>query len=359
MMIVLIDGFEHYGPGPLMVSQGGYLSTSGVSIVPGAGRFGGPAARIEAGANNSGLRFNVRTSCTTAGFGFALDCTSLPSGEGLALFQATGRAGSPVRDVHLLTLTVLPTGALVMRCALSETISGGLFGPIVEVSAPVLVAGSSQFVAGAFEFMSSGIIYRVAVDGGVVLSGFSPYDTPGPITTVPIYLMAAGCMGYPKTGAKPIVVSDLTLVANEPVASPPPLDRRVWTSMPAADGPDQDWQLFGAATAAEVLSSIPPADSTRFLFSGDTGDRVAVLPNALPTDAVEISAVAVRGRAWGSAASQLALQVVSGAAETVFDPVQLDARPAWYGVMAETDPASGSPWAVADVNAIQVVLAHS
>lgn len=364
-MIIFLDGFSEYGPGSVMIAQGGYEMTEGATVVPGGGRVGADAAVIQAVYNHSGLRYRLSEQPLTAGFGYAASLSSLPSGSsGLALFQAIGRyaSGSAMLDWSILTLTVLPTGGIQARIARSRDISGSRTGPVFDEVGPVLRPNTFHYVAGAFDFRELGVAYRVAVDGEIVLSGYAPYLTgvdPVPVKR-PSALMPAGCMGFPKIDALTvsISVSDLALTMGEPEDAAPLADERLWTVFPDADGAEQDWTIFGASTAWEALSLVPPADGQRFAIAADPASRLSVGFAALPTNIGDISAVGVRSRLWSSSRSgpEVATQLRVGSTETSNDSHALQSRPTWYGNVSETNPATAGAWDIAAVNSAEAVL---
>lgn len=366
-MIVFLDGFADYGPGQSLLSQGGYVSAEGGSVVLGAGRLGQPGAVFKSSYDRSGLRYRFAGgSKTTVGFGIAYKVSALPhSDSSMGVFQANGTYYNTTVPVRwpILTITLRPTGALEIRAALSRTQDGGDRGDVAEATkAGLIMPEAFSYISGAFDLMNTGVAWRVDVDGVRVLEGAVIYrtDVPGPPATQATDVHLGGFIGVTQAGSflALTTLSDLAVTADAPLRSAPLSDARLWTARPNADGPEQDWAVSGAPTAFEALSSVPPADASKFAVASDPNERLSLGFEALPTNIATISAVEVRGRLWSSSSAgvKVATQVRSGASETAHDSHDLKARPSWYGSVTEADPATASAWDIAAVNAAEIII---
>lgn len=366
-MIVFLDGFADYGPGRTLLAQGGYSLAEGGNVVLGAGRLGQPGAEFSSSYQNSGLRYPFAgSSRSTVGFGVAHKVSALPhSDSAMGVFQVNGTYFNTTVPIRwpLLTITLRPTGALQIRVARSRDVSGSERGPVLEeTEAGLILPGAFSYIAGAFDLTNSGISWRVDVNGVRVLGGYSPYDdtAPEPPTKQATNVHLGGFMGIGQAGAFLAIttLSDLAVTSGAPIGAAPVADARLWTARPDADGPEQDWAVSGAPTAFEALSSVPPADGSKFAVASDPNERLALGFEALPTNIATISAVEVRGRLWSSSSAgvKVATQIRSGASETAHDSHDLKTRPSWYGNVTEADPATASAWDIAAVNAAEIII---
>ena len=340
-MLLWIDGFDHYGGDVNRLRDGVYSSVEGTTLVTAGARTGARCARINVSSNNSGMRRVLPQTVPTLGCGFAFNITNLPTdSDSLALLQVLDED-----NLAAATITVMPTGAIQLRPGNRTVI------PTAQSAAEVVMPGSYQH----FECEFGAGTVEVRINGVTVLNTATSGVTRGYAQVV-----LGGCFGFPKTGA-----INVTMLLDDAFARDGAGtlnnswigDQKVYTRMPDEDGAEQDWTPSTGSTAWEILDNVPPIDA-EYLNATAPGERVSVGLEAYPTEIVAISGVYTATRIWKTDAgnAKFTTDMISGASESDQPNHPLSTAPRWYGDMFETNPATGLPWLVTDLNAAQVVL---
>lgn len=341
MALLWMDGFDHYGGVAARMLDGVYAQIESVTLTTVGARTGPRCASIAAGLNDSGMRRVLPVAVTTVGFGFAFNINQLPTGSvDLGLGQVLDQD-----NVAMASLVIIPTGSIVLR-------EGGRTGPILAQSAAeTVLPGSFQHFE--CEFSPAGC--EVRINGVTVLNSVATG-----IASEIAQLYIGGLKGYPKSGALNVTMLLDDLFARDGAGSANNTwigDQKVYTRLPDEDGPEQDWTPSTGANAWPILDNVPPVDS-EFISAAEAGKRTSVGMAAFPGEIVAISAVYTATRLWKTDAgnAKVAVDMISGASETGNAPHPLSTAPRWYGDMFESNPATGLPWLVTDINAAQVVI---
>ena len=341
MALIWMDGFDHYGGSAARLLDGVYSQTFGVTLTNVGARTGSYCAKINAGSAHAGMRRVLPVARTTVGCGFAFNIDNLPIYAGDCCLLAV--LGGDIRG--LATLSITPTGAVQLR-------RGGMDGPVVAQSAAeVVMPGSFQH----FECEFSGENCEVRINGVTVL------NTTSSGVTQPIeQLYVGGAWGLYRTGAAfvTMLLDDLFARDGEgPDNNSWIGDKKVYTRMPDEDGAEQDWTPSTGAEAWPILANVPPIDS-QFITAADAGARTSVGYAAFPAEIVSIAGVYTASRVWKTDAgdAKVAIDMISGASETAHAEHPISTAPRWYGDIFETNPATGLPWLITDLNAAQVVI---
>ena len=340
-MLFWIDGFDHYGSDVARLRDGVYAQVESVTIVTAGARTGTRCVSISAGQNNSGLRRVFPYTAPTVGVGFAFNINQLPSDStSLALCQILDQDNKTAA-----TLTVMPPGAIQLR-------AGGRQDKVTAQSAAeVVLPGSYQH----FECEFGPGTCEVRINGVTVLNSAASEVTFGYAQAV-----LGGCLGFPKVGAIFVTMllddafaRDGSGALNNSWIG----DQKVYTRLPDEDGAEQDWTPSTGTEAWSILDNVPPIDA-QYLNADAAGDRTSVGFAAYPSDIVAISGVYTASRVWKTDAgnAKFTTDMISGVSESDQPNHPLSTAPRWYGDMFETNPATGLPWLVTDLNAAQVVL---
>lgn len=340
-MLLWIDGFDHYGGDVARLRDGVYSQVQGVELSAVGARTGARCAFITPSVNDSGMRRVLPETAPVVGVGFAFNLTNLPTDStSVALCQILDENNTPAA-----TLTVMPTGAVQLR-------AGGRTSTVsAQSAAEVILPGSYQH----FEVELGDGTCEVRINGVTVLNSASSGVSLGYAQ-----VMLGGCMGFPKTGAGLVRMYLDDAFARDGSGSINNSwigDQKVYTRMPDEDGAEQDWTPSTGSAAWSILDNVPPVDS-EYVNATTAGDRTSVGFDAFPTEIVAISGVYTASRIWKTDAgnAKVAVDIISGASESAQPEHPVSTAPRWYGDMFETNPATGLPWLVTDLNAAQVVL---
>lgn len=341
-MLLWIDGFDHYGTVAARLLDGVYAESNSVSLVTAGARTGARCIQIETLQNDSGLRRVFPATTPVVGVGFAFNINKLPTDStSLALCQILDENNTPAA-----TLIIMPTGAVQLRVGRRD-------GTVTAQSAADVIAPGSyqhfecEFGAGTCEVRINGVTVLNTAASGVIL----PYAQ----------VMLGGCRGFPKSGNDGLrmllddaFARDGSGTLNNSWIG----DQKVYTRMPDEDGADQDWTPSVGAAAWSILDNVPPNDASDYLNAPTAGLRVSVGMAAFPDEIVAISGVYTASRVWKTDAgnAKFTADMISGASETTHAEHAISTAPRWYGDVFETNPATGLPWLVSDINAAQAVL---
>lgn len=340
-MLFWIDGFDHYGSDVARLRDGVYSEVVGAALVTVGARTGARCVSISAVQNSSGLRRVFPYTAATVGVGFAFNINQLPTDSiSLALCQILDEDNKTSA-----TLTVMPTGAVQLR-------AGGRTSKVTAQSAAeVVLPGSYQH----FECEIGPGTCEVRINGVTVLN-----TAESEVVFGYAQVILGGCIGFPKSGA-----AEVTMLLDDVFARDGSGalnnswigDQKVYTRMPDEDGAEQDWTPSTGTEAWSILDNVPPIDA-QYVNANAAGDRTSVGFASYPTDIVAISGVYTASRVWKTDAgnAKFTTDFISGASETNQPNHPLSTAPRWYGDMFETNPATGLPWLVTDLNAAQVVL---
>lgn len=351
-MLLLADGFDHYGSAPLTDF---YESAAGAVVSAAAARSGPMGVRISVGTNDSGLRVPFGSSPGTVNVALALRANQLPRdaiSAGIVQFEANYITGGAPRA--LSTLLLMPTGALMMR-------GWDRSGPVVAVSAPCVAASAYHHIEVDAAFTGENNSMVVRVDGVEVLSAIFSYpedEKPGnetnPYGQAPSRAFIGGCRGAPKTGSGGVLfdIDDVAAGSGGFFG-----DQKNVTRLPDSDGPEQEWEPASGSSGFAMVDAVPPLDSAEYLLAEEAA-RSSFGLEAFPAGTV--TGLQVTPRLWKSGGETgISAGMASGGDEET-KPVSLfgdvGTAPKWYAVTIDTDPATGLPWLVTDLNNALVIL---
>lgn len=352
MAIRYIDGFAHYGPGGSNLAESVYRRVEGVTVVPGAGRGGRAAARVNVSTNNSGLQYPNVSDRPSGGFAFQL--SALPSdASSVILAQMQSIEPPTFYDFTLVCIMVAANGSIIFR-AYSQT------GEIFARSAPVVRANANHHIEFTSYFHDRVAQVVAWVDGVEVLSGSFgfPINLP-PLNTIPGRLWMGGGEGYPKDGARGItmLVSDLVVRDIEgPVNIGRLFDGLVRTRLVDQDGASQDWEPSIGSAGYPMLNNVPPQDNLRYVSADAAGAVSSFGVAPFPVETVRAAMTAVRYAASGEPL-KIKSGMVSGGVQQLA-PAHEIARPLWVNDMFETDPATSALWVTASLNEALLVISR-
>lgn len=126
---------------------------------------------------------------------------------------------------------------------------------------------------------------------------------------------------------------------------------------PNSDTAQADWTPSTGATSFGVVDESPPNDSDYLSIATTTGKTNLGLQD-LPSDVIAVAAVVPLVRSWKTDAGtcDVAPGVVQGATYSTPVGQTQNTSPQYYQQPVETDPVSGVPFTLADVNSLDLVL---
>ena len=347
MSLLWIDGFDHYGDVDRFgarLRDGVYAETNlgvGGGVVTDNPRTGTHSLRIQMGQNDAGVRRVILHGAqTTVGAGFAFSISSLPTdNRSLGLFQWRD-------DANLIIGSVWVTSAGQI-----SLVDGGRSGPELARSSPVVYADAYQH----FEAVMTPAGFEVRLNGVTVINHAI---AGGECAQVKV-----GSDSYPLVGAVGILmdVDDFSCwdgggaLNNDFIG-----DVKVYTRMPDADGPVQEWAPASGSDGFAMIDNVPPLDATEYLeaevVTGGSRSEFGVAD--FPAEVVSVRGVMLATRAWKTDAGDatLGVGVTSGPSEVVETPHNLSQAPVWYSDVFEVDPDTGVPWTLAGINGLGSII---
>lgn len=349
MALEWMDGFDQYGPTAARLLDGVYAEYEGVSLSSVNPRTGARHLRINAAANDAGVRRALSGPRSAVGIGYAFSVSSLPTDRtSLGLVQGRNAANQPV-----FTVTVGPTGDIYLR-------NGGRQGAVLaHYENPAVFANAYQHFEVLFDDGFKIMLNEVELINTAVLPTGIPSGTV--ITSVKI-----GNGGFPLTGANGIVmdVDDLYCYNNLGTENTTLIgDCKVYTRFPTSDEAPQDFDPSGGTDGFAMIDNVPPQDSAEYLIVDglDLPKRSAFGLDSLPLNIVEVRGVMLSTRMFKTDAGSAKLKagVVSDAVEAISPPHAVSMAPIWYGDVFDTDPATGMQWTLTAVNDMTVFIERS
>lgn len=353
-MLRWADGFDHYGAtARLTDGQAAYASAASVTLDTTNPRTGSTCARIT-GGYEVGLRRIYGADLGDAAVGYAFFIPTLP-GDSTSLCLASFRDNANAVQTAIM---VSSTGQVVARRG-KGVLSAGV---VLATSAPVVFAGAYQhFEAHLVLGDGSAGSVEVRVDGVTVLniSGVDTRDAAaGPeIGQVLIGTSGQGVFGFPAymlvDDAFAWDASGTGSEVNDFVG-----DKKAYTRLPDGDTPTADWLPSTGSLQFPMLDNVPPLDATQYLQADAALQQTQTTLAAFPSEIVAITGVYVVTRAFKTDAGTANVQasLVSGASVGAGADRPVTTNPVWYGDVFETDPATGAPWLLADLNAAELLL---
>lgn len=347
-MLRWADGFDHYGASArLRDGQAAYASASGVTLDTTNPRTGAACARLTGGFE-TGLRRIYGADLQDAGVGYAFFIPTLPSNS-TSLCLASWRDNGNVTQSCIM---VSSTGQVVLR-------RGSNTGPIIATSAPCVYDGAYQHFEAKLALGDTDGACEVRINGVTVLN-ISGVDTRtgGPeIGQVQVGCDSQGVFGFPAY----MLVDDI--FAWDSTGSGSEVndfigDKKAYTRLPAGDTPTADWVPSVGSLQYPMLDNVPPQDATQYLQADDVGEATQVTLAPFPAEIVAVTGVYVVTRLFktDAGAANAQVSVVSGASVEAGTDRALSTAPVWYGDVFETDPATGAPWLLADLNDAELLL---
>lgn len=349
-MLLWIDGFDHYGSSASRLLEGAYAGATLVEIRADDPRTGARHAYLRGGFE-TGLRRVFGADKTVVGVGHAFLLPSLPTNSTSVCLASVRNNGNEVQ----CSVVVTSTGQL-------RVTNGIQTGPVLATGPVCVVPGSYQHFECRFTLEDTTLSLEARINGVTVLNASGlEVDVPGPMSQVLIGCSGQGTFGFPAWMA----VDDLYAWDGEGTANNDFVgDKKVYTGFPTSDGPEQDWTPSVGADGFDMLDNVPPLDATEFLTAavgGTGGDRSSFGIDDFPAEIVSIAGLMTATRFWKTDAgdARTVVSVVSGVVEEPGEEHALSISPRWYHDVFETDPATGTPWTLADVNAVATVIART
>lgn len=347
MSLLWIDGFDHYGATAARLLEGAYASANLVTLSNVNPRTGGRHARIQ-GAFDTGLRRVFGADKATAGLGFAFYLPALPSNSS-SVCLASFRTNS---NTSIFTVNVSSTGQLLVRDGLNTD-------PVLATGPVAVVAGSYQHFECRATIAGDEISIECRINGVTVLNASGlEVDNVGSFAQAQVGTSGQGVFGFPSY----MDVDDFYAWDGEGAANNDFVgDKKVYTGFPNSDGAEQEWSPSVGSDGYAMLDNVPPLDASQYLSAdegGTGGDRSTFGLESFPLEIVSIAGVMTATRFWKTDAGDARTQVgvISGLVEEKGDEHALSMSPRWYHDVFEVDPATGTPWILADVNDLQTLI---
>lgn len=351
-MLLWIDGFDHYGSSTTRLLEGAYAQATQVSLSNANPRTGDRHIRL-VGGFESGIRRVFGEDKEAAGVGFAFNLAALPSNStSVCLASFRNNANQP----HF-SIMVTSTGQVRVTDGTGQ-------GDVLATGPVAVVPGSYQH----FECRASLADGETAASVEVRLNGVTVLNAsglevgvPGPMAQVLVGCSGQGTFGFPAY----MDVDDLFAWDGEGAANNDFVgDKKVYTRFPSSDGAEQDWTPSTGSDGYPMLDNVPPQDATEYLSAvngGTGGDRSTFGLADFPAEIVSIAGLMTATRFWKTDAgdARTMVGVISSATEESGAEHALSMSPRWYHDVFEVDPATGTPWLLADVNAAQTVIART
>lgn len=346
MSLLFVDGFDHYGPDAARLANGVYAENNGASLSAANPRTGARCLRIQAWANDAGVR-RVLTEgpVEECGVAFAFSINALPTSDrALGLLQ--WRAGS---NGILASIWVTTTGQL-------EALNGGRGAAALATSRPCIFPGAYQHLEavrspGGIEVRVNGVT-ELSIDAGGLAGN-----------TAQIKL---GANGYPLTGALFINydIDDLACWSGAGESNNDFLgDVKVYTRMPTEDGADQEWTPAIPGPGYAMIDNVPPLDQTEHLQTDFDGEPIRSTFGIadFPAEVVAVRGVYLATRAWKTDAGNAKFTVgtIADGGEATSPERALSMAPIWYGEVFEVNPGTSAPWTVEALNSLNTVLTRT
>ena len=349
-MLLWIDGFDHYGSTANRLLEGAYAGASQVTLSNLNPRTGARHARIQGGFE-TGLRRVFGADKTVVGIGHAFLIPSLPT-DSTSVCLASPRNNA---NAIQCSITVTSTGQLVVT-------DGNMDGPVLATGPVSVVPGSYQHFECRLTLEGTTLSVEARLNGVTVLNASGLEVTvPGPMAQVLIGCSGQGTFGFPAFMA----VDDLYAWDGEGTANNDFVgDKKVYTAFPTSDGAEQEWTPSVGSDGFAMLDNVPPQDAIEFLsaeIGGSGGERSSFGIDDFPAEIVSIAGLMTATRFWKTDAgdARTVVSVVSDAVEEPGAEHALSISPRWYHDVFEVDPATGTPWTLADVNAVATVIART
>lgn len=349
-MLLWIDGFDHYGSSTSRLLEGAYAQATQVSLSNVDPRTGDRHARL-VGGYESGLRRVFGDDKDVVGIGHAFQLSALP-GNSTSVCLASVRNNA---NQAQLSIMVTSTGQVRVTDGTGQ-------GDVLATGPVAVVPGSYQHFECRIALASSVASVEVRLNGVTVLnaSGLA-VSVEGPMSQVLIGCSGQGTFGFPAY----MDVDDLFAWDGEGTANNDFVgDKKVYTRFPSSDGAEQDWTPSVGSDGFPMLDNVPPLDATEYLTAvngGTGGDRSTFGIGDFPAEIVSIAGLMTATRFWKTDAgdARTVVGVISSATEEAGAEHALSMSPRWYHDVFEVDPATGTPWLLADVNDVQTVIART
>jgi hypothetical protein len=336
-MLLFIDSFDHYQTADM---QGKWTSVfaGGIEIVPGAGRCGSQALRLGGIAS---LVKGIPFGSDSGVFGFAFR-PDVQLNEGVTVARIIGLGGEHMRIARNID------GSISLF-----RFDGVVGGDLRATSAPDLVRmGQYYYLEWAFTLDNAAGSVVIRINGAPIITYAGPTRGyfGGPPTSV----------GFQCAGNTIWTFDDMYVLDN--LGSAPWNtflgDVKVEYLRPDGPGFNQEWNLIGAATHWQAVDdNVTPDEDATYIFTTVQGlqDLQTYQGTGLPS-----------GSIFGLQASLLARKTDSGPRSIApiirFDgttAVGANYQPSFpdyiYQIqLFQTNPVTGLPWTIADVNAAQV-----
>jgi len=350
-MLLTANGFDHYGAAAAGLLQDDFAAASLVTLSNVNPRTGTRHARIS-GAFDNGLRYAAPEEVDTIGVGYAFFIPALPT-------NSTSLCLASFRDIDnavIASIMVTSTGALRVTNGVGNSGVTLTTGPIC------IVPGGYQH----FECRATALAGLLSVE--VRINGVTELNAPGldvtletQIAQIQIGTSGQGVFGFPAF----LDVDDFfAWDTTGPDANDFIGDKKAYTGFPSSDGVDQDWAPSVGSDGFAMLDNVPPLDATEFLTAdvgGTGGDRSTFGVEDFPAEIVSVAGVVVKTRIFKSDAgdAKATVGVISAATESTGDEHALNVSPRWFNDVFTADPATGLPWTLAAINAMQTALTRT
>ena len=335
------DSFSHYGDsGSKWSSGGGSIQTSG-------GRWGGPYLSVVSGYGGVSGPSVLLPAAATWYVGVALCPTGAWQWEGTNgehVFQLRDGLNGPQVSLRLDSLGRL----FVQRGSITSNP-----GPVLWTdSVPLGALGQWHYVEFGVTIGATGS-FEVRVDG-VTRSGVqSPMNTQA---TGNASANTVG-LGFLSAGGAAIAFNDFYACDSAGTRNNTFLgDVRVQALMPAADGDLSQFTPSSGTTHYNLVDEIPPDGDTSYVSSPTPGNVDLYQLGDVAAVSGSILGVAVYSFARKDDAGTRTIANVIKTGGVEYDgPAQaLSMSYTYFTEHWETNPATGLPWTIADVNALQV-----
>lgn len=223
---------------------------------------------------------------------------------------------------------------------------------LASSAAGAIVPGNWNYIEMRSTIADSGGVFEVRLNGTQVINFTGDTKNVGTLTTYDMVSLSGA------STTDPLITYDDLYIADALGSAPNNTflgEVVVQTLIPTAPGNSTGFTPIGAATNWEAVGELP-IDTNDYVASNVVGTKdtytLANLSGSTGTIyGVQTNVIASK---TGVGAANLKAVVRSGGTDYNDATVTLNASPAWYGAIRETNPNTGTAWTATTVNALEV-----
>lgn len=340
MAIRFIDGFDHYTNVNLLAISQGLLAGTYLYTSNNLFRFltnGLTGGCFQVNSNTSAQRgpeYVLSESASSLGWGAHIRVDNLGISQMLGIFYSTDVSGNRLR-----TVSVTGDGIVSLH-------NGTESGAVLATSPTLIVAAEWTHIEISYNTVGFGAFIEVRLNGVTVIR-HEPETTTAPVArigfcSVPTFINQRW-ISYDN-----FFIWDRSGTENTDFIG----ERNIYTLMPVADGPDQDWVPSTGTSGYPMVNGIP-RDVTSFVSTPDLDALSSFVIADMPSSDVTVIGVQLNAIAQKTGTADAGLILGLESAGVVMDkPTQGLSQDEWRNLRAmfERDPATGELWTPFAVN---------